>query len=125
MGQQRLQQHGGAEVVDADIAVDLIHALADADLRRQVHDFVDALHRFRHRLGVADVGVDDLDRAQHRIGHRIAAVNLVDEAVEHPDLVTFGKQSAADMAADEPRAAGNQDLHARGPFRVAVILSAS
>ena len=42
---ERLQQHRRAQVIDAGVLGDLVHALADADQRDQVNHCVDAVER--------------------------------------------------------------------------------
>ena len=60
---QLLEQHGRAEIVDADVAVDRVHALADADLGREVDDLVDAAQRAADRRLVAHVADHQFDVA--------------------------------------------------------------
>src|SRR5690606_4067882 len=56
---QRLEQDRGTEVVGTDIAVDFIHALADANLRRQVDNVRDTFEGAPNRSRVANIGADD------------------------------------------------------------------
>ena len=58
---QGLEQHRRPEVVHADVALDLVHALPDADRRGQVHHRVHALQGPPHRLGVPHVAHLELD----------------------------------------------------------------
>ena len=56
-----LEEFGGALGVDADVAADLVHGLADAYGGGEVVDDVDAAEDFAHAIGVADVADDELD----------------------------------------------------------------
>ena len=78
---QRLQEHGGAQIVDRDIAVDRIHALADTHFGREVDELVDADQSAFHEGRVAHVAVEEFDMVQNGFTRCTRRVNLVDQAV--------------------------------------------
>ena len=80
---RRSRKRRRRERVHADVALDLVHRLADADGCREVDDGVDALER--PSAGVADVAVDEGDLGGSR---GLVAVDLRLEAVEDDDIVT-------------------------------------
>ncbi len=89
---QLLEEARRAEIVDRDVALDGVHALADADLRREVHDLVDILEGAFKRRFVPDVA-DDQFGIRREVGRRLAAgMHLIDEAVEDPDPVALLEQ---------------------------------
>ena len=59
--EHRLQQLGRALGVDAHVAADLVHRLADADGGREVEDHIDAGEDFAQAVGIAHVADDQLD----------------------------------------------------------------
>jgi hypothetical protein len=109
----RLEQHRGAHVVDARVAGDLVHALADPHRRGEVVDRVDAVERPVHRAAVAhvahhqlDLGIEVLGAAP--VGGRVA-VHLLRERVERPHAMAVSQEQVGEVRADEARAAGDQD----------------
>ena len=62
----------------------------------------------RERGRIADVALDQLDVARQCRGPAAAAMHLVDQAVEHADLVAAAEQVSCKMAADEPGAPGHE-----------------
>jgi hypothetical protein len=79
---QLLEQHGGAELVDAGVAVDLVHGLAHADLGREVDHAVHAFERaFDGRL-VPDIADLKLDVTIELGRPTPIPVDLLDEAVQ-------------------------------------------
>ena len=108
MVEHRLEQDGGAEVIGANVARDLVHALAHAHLGGEVDDTVATLERGAQAVGVAHVTAHHLGpfgKLQLR-----RAVDLIDQGVVEADLMAMGKQLPCDMTADEAAAAGNQYL---------------
>ena len=95
-----------------DIALHRIHALSDADLGREMHHRVGALHGARHGRGVTHVALDQLNLLQNRIG-RTVPMHLVDQAVEHAHGFAALKQCLREMTANEPGASGNQNPFCR------------
>src|SRR5689334_13802301 len=63
----------------------------------------------RHDVLVADVADDQFRFAREILGPLPIAVHLLDQAIEHSDLIAAAKQLARNCAPDKPRAAGNQD----------------
>ena len=116
---QLLEQHRGAVIVDGDVAVDRIHALADADLGGEVDDLGDALQRAQHRGLVAHVADDHVDLRVEVVGLRLVAVDLLDQAVEHADAMAALQAGPRDVTPDEAGAAGDEDrlCHAVSPGR--------
>ena len=86
-----LEQHCRAVIIDRNIAVDRVHALADADLGGQMHDLVDAFERLEERGLVADIADDDLGIGIKAVRARTRAVHLLDHAVENAHLVPAGE----------------------------------
>ena len=109
---QALEKDGGAEVVGADIARDLVHALAHTHLGGEVEDAVDVLQGLVEQGGVADVAFEELD-VWVQIGRGIG-MDLVDQAVYRADLVALGQEFFAEMTADETRAAGDEIVAPHG-----------
>src|SRR5205085_220690 len=75
---QGLKKDSGPVIVDGDVAVDRVHALADADFRRQVNDLVDTDQGGVDKVTVADVTGQELDLAHDRIRSRAGPMNLFD-----------------------------------------------
>ena len=65
---ERFPQNRRAEIVDAGVLGDLVHALADADQRDEVNHCVDAVERARERVGIADVADDQFNVGGQVIG---------------------------------------------------------
>ena len=103
--QKARRRHG----VQLGVARDLVHGLADADGRGEVHDAVDARERAIRELRIADVSDDQLHAARHLRDH--AVVNLLLEAVEDDDLLAAVHERANQVRADEPSAARHERLH--------------
>jgi hypothetical protein len=121
---QPLEQDGSTDVVTARVALDLVHRLADADLRRQVHDAVDALQGAGDCVAVAHVGVDELGLTS-KIGRpSTVAVNLRDQCVEHAYLVAARQQLAGHEPPDEARAAGDQNRLAHRFPPTSIVITA-
>jgi hypothetical protein len=112
MCQKSFEEDRGAEIVDTDIAIDLVHALANANLCGEMHNLINALHSGSHGLRITDVSVDDLDRTENGVRWGRAAVDLLDETIEHANLIAFRQQCPAKMTANEPSTAGDQHSHA-------------
>ncbi len=89
--------------------VDGVHALADADLRGEMHNGVHALQRAGDGRLVSNVTLDEVDVAVDEIGLRPVDVNLLDEAVEDPDPIVSPKQLRREVAPDEAGTSGNQN----------------
>ena len=96
--------------VDVGVAAHLVHALADADHRRQVEDHVGVAQQRRERVGVTDVAADQSMR-RIEIGRSRSglAVDLRFEVVEERDVVPARGQGIGQVRADEAGAAGDQD----------------
>ena len=108
---QDVQQDRGAARVDVDVALDLVHRLADADHRRLVEDDVDPGQGRLQRVAVAHV-------AQHVLGFRVAvvgpaallgqrAVHLRLQVVEDAHAMAPRQQGIDQMRTDESGAAGD------------------
>ena len=78
---QRLEQHGGAEIVDRDVALDRVHALADADFGGEMDDAVDARKSLLQRLGMTYVPHQKLGVARQR-GRAAAIMYLFNQTIE-------------------------------------------
>jgi hypothetical protein len=109
--EQRLQQSSGAELVDRDVALDLVHALTDADHGRQVQHGVDSAQRALERRAVTDVATDELDFRREVGGRpRERSVDLQGAVIEHPDPVAGRQKMIGNVGADEARTASDQNL---------------
>jgi len=108
--EQRLQQHSGPGRIGGGVLGRLVHALADAHPRGQVDDRVDPLEGAAHDLRVAHVAGDQLRVRSEVVRALRLAVHLLDQAVEHAHAVTRAQQLVDEMRADEPGAAGDQNL---------------
>jgi hypothetical protein len=73
-----------------------------------VDDAVDALQRSGKSAIVYDVTDQELRFGGQERGVPVAAMDLVDEAVEDANTVAPLQESAGDMASDESGTAGNQ-----------------
>ena len=110
MVDQLLEQHRRAVVVDRDVAVDRVHALADADLGGEVDD----LRRrpcsaLRTAVSSRMSPTTNSTSAVEVVRASAALVDLLDQAVEHADPVAALEQRARHVAADEAGAAGDED----------------
>src|SRR4051794_37045323 len=104
---QRLEQHGGAGLVDRRVAFDCVHRLTDADFGREMDGAVDAFKRAGDDILVADVADDQFGTAREVFGTVPVAVNLLDQAVEHPNLTAAAKKLVGDRAADKSSSTGD------------------
>ena len=99
------QGHRGDDV-DGLARLRIARARRVADDRREMHDRVGAAQRLGAGVGVADVGDEQLDAA---LAQRVrAALLVVQERVEHADLVRGRQQLLGDQHADVPGPAGDQ-----------------
>ena len=105
---QLLEQDRGAAVVDGDVAVHGVHALADADLGGEVDHLVHAGEGAAHQRFVAHVADHQFHVGIELVRPAAPAMDLLDQAVEDAHVVAFGEQGAGDVAADEAGAAGDQ-----------------
>ena len=74
-----------------------------------MHDLVDAFERLEKRGLVADIADDDIGIGIKAVRARARAVDLLDHAVENAHLVPAGEQGPRHIAADEARAACDED----------------
>ena len=109
-----LQHHRRADGVDRRVALDLVHRLAHADGRGEVHDGVDTVECAPDRFMVADISDLQLDLAVEVIGPLAGRMNLGVEVVERSNLVALGQKPVGEMRADEAGAAGDENAHDRG-----------
>ena len=99
MFQHRFQQDSGAQIVGADIPGDLVHRLADSNLRSQVHDAVDALQCPRDGAGIAHITDDQLSIVETR--RDATGMHLLDQRIEDSDAIAVPQKFRGDGAADE------------------------
>ena len=109
-----LEHDAGAARVPVDVAGDLVHRLADADLGGVVDDRVDVAQRPAQRGGVAHVAEHELGLGGDVAG-AVRAVHLLDEPVVDAHVVAGLEQRLGHMRPDEARTAG--DEHARHALR--------
>ena len=91
----------------------LVDRAVDVRLGGEVDDRVAALDRRRDGVAVVDVALDELD-AVRRQALEVLAPPGVGELVEHAHRVVrvLGEPAAHEVRADEPGAAGDEQLHA-------------
>ncbi len=106
-----LEHDGAAERVHGRVALDLVHRLADTDRGSEVDDALDAVERRGDGVVVAHVGDDQLDLRVEVCGALASRVHLRIERVEDAHTVPALEQAIREMGADEPGAAGDQELH--------------
>jgi len=113
---QRLEEHARAVAVDRGVPSDLVHALPDADHRREVDDRVDADERVAQRERVAHVAHDQLDRVRE-VGRAMppGPVDLRIERVEDPHPPPDAQELVREVGSDEAGAPGDQHLLRHGP----------
>src|SRR5207253_1007257 len=87
---------------------DGVHRLAHADFRGEMHDAVDALERVCHDVLVADVADDQLGVVGQVERPFSIPMHLLDQAIEHTNLVAASKELTCDSAANEPGATRHQ-----------------
>ena len=117
MRDKRLQQCRRTEVVRADIAVDLVHALTYADLGREMNHRVDTVfQRLAHQIEILDVADNQLRLSQDRM-KLLSGMYLLHQIIEHANLISGREQGRTKMASDETGPAGDQN-----PFRHAISL---
>ena len=108
---QRLQQGGGAEVVDGGVLVHLVHALADANHRCQMEHLVDAGNSLPHLVRIANITTDHLDITRQIVGNlAVIPMHLGDEAVENTDPVAITEQFICKVRSDKAGTSRNQNL---------------
>ena len=109
---QRLEQHGGADVVDRGVSRHLVHALADTDGGGEVVHRIDAIEGAPDRIGVAHIATYELDVVVQIVGPSgVVAVDLRRKHVERAHLVTVAQQLVTDVRSDEPCASCDQYSH--------------
>src|SRR5699024_3235161 len=87
---QRFQQYRGADVVDAGVVRDFIHALAHADGGGVVEHHIDTVESACHGSRIAYIAHLQIDlRRQVRGPLPIRAVNLGRQTVEHAHGITL------------------------------------
>ena len=110
---RRLEQGLGAEDVGAEEAAGVDDREAVVRLGREVHDDVDALlaQQTLGQVEVADVALDERERALD-VGEALP-VPGVGEQIEDDDVVVrvLHRPVAGEVRADEPGAAGDEDVH--------------
>src|SRR5690606_37914484 len=97
-----------AEIIAPDIAGDLVHGLANANLGCKVDDAVDVIEGFLHCALVANISADQDDT--RRNGGCAIAVNLVDETVEDAYAVAFLEQLLGYITSAKAASAGDEYL---------------
>ncbi len=73
------------KIVDADIAGDFIHALADTDFGGEVDHAIDAPESGGHRFRISNITPDQFDVWWKRLGS--TAMHLFSEIVENTDAM--------------------------------------
>jgi hypothetical protein len=93
----------------------VLHRAGDARHRRLVVDDLHPAGRALRHDGVGAVALDELDVGGDR-GEVGAAARV--QVVHHPHPVPALHQRLGQMAADEPGASGDEDLHAAAWFSI-------
>jgi hypothetical protein len=108
---ERLEQHRGPAVVHVRVVVDAIHALSHADRGGEVEHHVHAPEGVVDRLAVPHVADQQLHAVAQITGRRLAlAMDLGREIVEGANPMACREEGVGEVGADEPGAAGDQDL---------------
>jgi hypothetical protein len=82
----------------------------DADLGREVDDAVDSLHCLGDGVAVANVGADQFHLLRKILRPLAIPMDLLDQAIEHSNLMPPAQQFPANGTPDEAGAAGDQNL---------------
>lgn len=90
-----------------DVAAQVVHRLAVADLAALVEDDFDAVERGGDGVGVAQVADDELGVGRQVVRPPVR-VGLLVERVEDPDAVAAGQQRVDEVRADEAGAPGDE-----------------
>ena len=110
---RRLEEHEGAVDVGLDELTRSLEGAVDVGLRGEVHDHVDSRGELGHQRRVDDVALDETEAGvvAHRV--EVARVARIGELVEdgHPVACVLAQGHAHELAADEPRPAGHQEMH--------------
>ena len=109
---RRFEQREGANHVGSDELAGRRDRPVDVRLRREVDDDVRAPDQRRRDDGVADVAAHErVARVVHHVAQRLDAAR-VGQLVERRDapVAMRGERMAHEVAADEPGAAGHQNL---------------
>ena len=81
-----------------------------------MHDLLNAEQRATDGVGIADIGAHQFDFLHYRVEGPVGCVDLLDETVENPDLVTSVQECAGEMTADEAGPSGDEHpLHYERP----------
>src|SRR5688572_27552243 len=111
-----VEEQRSAASVDVHVAIDLIHALTDADRRPEMHDRIGLEHQRLEDGAITDVATD-IPRPGVGIRRpRAGTVHLRLEVVEHCHPVVSRNQRINEMGPDVTGAACHEDLtnaHAR------------
>jgi hypothetical protein len=108
MPHEAFQQYRGAKRIDRDVLADLVHALADSDSCRKVHDAVNIVQRAPHSICVTDVTADKLHLWVEIFRALSSGMNLGGERVEHSHLISALQQRLCQVGADEAGTARDQ-----------------
>jgi hypothetical protein len=102
--------------------LDLVHALANADGRSEMINRVDAAERAMNGRMIAEVATQQFD-IRIKIIRIAVAMDLADERIDNPDVVTAAQERIAKMRPDKPGAAGYQNLPAHEKNSVRKVTS--
>ncbi|CCE11292.1 hypothetical protein BRAS3843_660100 [Bradyrhizobium sp. STM 3843] len=107
---QRLQQNGRAELVGADVVVDVVHALADADHCGEVQNHIGSAQCAFDSEGISDISDNEFGVLAQVAGPvAFGPMNLRREIIEDPNIISRAEQLIGGVRADEPSSSGNQD----------------
>jgi hypothetical protein len=116
-GEEPLEECGGGHGVPADVAVDLVHGLPDADCCRQVDDGVHADEGSIGHVGITDVAGNE--RGARRDGGLASVVDLVLERIDDDDIVAASDEPHYEVRADEAGPSRDQDTHTKNRIKKA------
>ena len=108
---QRGEHGGGAGEIAANVFLDVAEVDSETDLGCLMADCVDTGEDIRPHVVVPNVCPPIAGR--RRQSTRLCIVRRRVQVVDHDDLMAECKKLIDDMRTDEPRAAGDNDLHSR------------
>ena len=114
MGAGSLQQHIGAHDIGLDEGAGAVDGAIHVGLGRQMHDHIriDSLQQRLDRRGVADVSPGEAVMRMSRDAFQRGERACVGELVQNMDvMIGLVQQMPNQRRPDEPRPAGDHDLH--------------
>ena len=107
---ENVEQQRRASRVDVHVAIDLVHALADADRRAEMDDGLRGEHERLEHQPIPDVTFDVLRLRVGVAGPGAGAMHLRLEVVEHGHAVVARDERIDEVRTDVPGAAGDENV---------------